>query len=151
MNEPMPPPPQAGSERWAEQPLTPEPAGAVAKRPGAVTAAGVLLIVSAAFSFLGALVLIGSSARPSLDGVGSARGFAIVLVIAGALNLVAGLLVLARSNAGRILAIVLAGLGILGALTQFGSATGFVSLAIDGFIVIALVTNADAFRRGSRR
>jgi hypothetical protein len=150
MNEPMPPPSDAGFEAWSDH-IEPAQAEEPARRPGVVTTAGVLLLVSSGFSFLGALVLLGSGARPSLDGLGSARGFGAALVIAGALNLLAGVLVLARSNAGRILAITLASIGMIGALTQLGSSTGFVSLAIDGFIVFALVINADAFRRGSRR
>jgi len=40
---------------------------------------------------------------------------------------------------------------VLGALSQLRSTTGFVSLAINGFVVYALATNGDAFRRRTRR
>ena len=116
-----------------------------------MTAAGVLLLVSAGFSFLGALILLTSGATPTVTGLGSARAFAAVLAIVGGLHLLAGVLVLARSNGGRILAIVLASLNAVGALSQLRSATGFVSLAISGFVVYALVTNGDAFRRRTQR
>jgi len=151
MDESLPPPPHAGYEDWADR-LPPGTDPSVApRRPGVITTAGVLLLVSAGFSLLGALILLSSGARPTLNGLGSARSFAAVLVIIGGLHLTAGVLVLARSNRGRILAIVLASFGVLGALSQFGSSTGFVSLAINGFVVYALATNGDAFRRRTQR
>jgi hypothetical protein len=151
MDESLPPPPHAGFEDWADRvPPGADPSTAP-RRPGVITAAGVLLLVSAGFSLVGALILLSSGARPTVTGVGSARAFAVVLVVVGGLHLLAGVLVLARSNAGRIMALVLATLGALGALAQLRSATGFVSLAINGFIVYALATNGDAFTRRTRR
>jgi len=151
MDESLPPPPHAGYEDWADRvPPGTDPSTAPRRR-GAVTAAGVLLLVSAGFSFLGALILLTSGATPTVTGLGSARAFAAVLAIVGGLHLLAGVLVLARSNGGRILAIVLASLNAVGALSQLRSATGFVSLAISGFVVYALITNGDAFRRRTRR
>jgi hypothetical protein len=151
MDESLPPPPHAGYEAWADRVPAGTDPSAAPRRPRVITAAGVLLLVSAGFSLLGALILLSSGARPTLTGLGSARAFAAVLVVVGGLHLLAGVLVLARSNGGRILAIVLASLGVLGALSQLRSATGFVSLAINGFVVYALATNGDAFRRRTRR
>ena len=151
MDESLPPPPHAGYEAWADRVPPRTDPSAAPRRPAVITAAGVLLLVSAGFSLLGALILLTSGARPTLNGLGSARAFGAVLVIVGGLHLLAGVLVLARSNGGRILAIVLASLGVLGALSQLRSATGFVSLAINGFVVYALITNGDAFRRRTRR
>ena len=151
MDESLPPPPHTGYEDWADRVPPGTDPSIASRRPGVITAAGVLLLVSAGFSLLGALILLTSGARPTLTGLGSARAFAVVLVVVGGLHLLAGVLVLARSNGGRILAIVLASLNAVGALSQLRSATGFVSLAISGFIVYALVTNGDAFRRRTRR
>ena len=151
MDESLPPPPHTGYEAWADRVPAGTHPSAAPRRPGVITAAGVLLLVSAGFSLLGALILLSSGARPTLTGLGSARAFAAVLVVVGGLHLLAGVLVLARSNGGRILAIVLASLGVLGALSQLRSATGFVSLAINGFVVYALATNGDAFRPRTRR
>lgn len=151
MDESLPPPPHAGYEDWADRVPPGTDPSIAPRRRGAVTAAGVLLLVSAGFSFLGALILLTSGATPTVTGLGSARAFAAVLAIVGGLHLLAGVFVLARSNGGRILAIVLASLNAVGALSQLRSATGFVSLAISGFVVYALVTNGDAFRRRTRR
>jgi hypothetical protein len=151
MDESLPPPPHAGYEAWADRVPPGTDPNIAPRRPGVITAAGILLLVSAGFSLLGALILLSSGARPTLTGLGSARAFAAVLVIVGGLHLLAGVLVLARMNGGRILAIVLASLGVLGALSQLRSATGFVSLAINVFVVYALATNGDAFRRRTRR
>ncbi|MGB7806073.1 MAG: hypothetical protein WBM72_10760 [Actinomycetota bacterium] len=151
MDESLPPPPHAGYEAWADRVSPGTDPNIAPRRPGVITAAGILLLVSAGFSLLGALILLSSGARPTLTGLGSARAFAAVLVVVGGLHLLAGVLVLARMNGGRILAIVLASLGVLGALSQLRSATGFVSLAINGFVVYTLATNGDAFRRRTRR
>ena len=151
MDESLPPPPHAGYEDWADRVPPGTDPSIAPRRRGAVTAAGVLLLVSAGFSFLGALILLTSGATPTVTGLGSARAFAAVLAIVGGLHLLAGVLVRARSNGGRIIAIVLAALNAVAALSQLRSATGFVSLAISGFVVYALVTNGDAFKRRTRR
>jgi hypothetical protein len=48
---------------------------------------------------------------------------------------------------GRTLGSVVGALGILSGLATIRSPQGLVAVAIFGFVVYALVTNADAFRR----
>ena len=57
------------------------------------------------------------------------------------------MLVLRCTPAGRTLGIIVAALGIAGGLAAVGSPRGMVTIAIFGFVVFALVTNAEAFRR----
>ena len=153
MSEQLPPPPLAGYEKWTDRVPTVPVDTSARRRPGVVTASGVLLLVSGAFSLLGGLILFDADGRPSLPGIETGRALAFVLLVTGGLYLIAGLLVLARSNAGRILALVLASIGLVGALSRFGSSpsSGLVSLAINGFIIFALVSCRDAFTAGRRR
>lgn len=129
-------------------------------RPQPVTAVGVILIVLGALQALGGLVLmvvspadlarIGSIGNISLDRV--ARGIGFFSLVLGALEVLAGILVLRLSEGGRIFAIVLASLGLLGAMGSLsrGSAPGVVTLGLYAFVLYALFANRAAFR-GRRR
>jgi hypothetical protein len=68
------------------------------------------------------------------------------LVLASA-EILAGVLVLRCLPVGRTLGSVVGALGILSGLATIRSPQGLVAVAIFGFVVYALVTNADAFRR----
>jgi hypothetical protein len=128
-------------------------------RPQPVTAAGVILIVVGVLQALGGLVLmvvspadlarIGSVGNISLDRV--ARGIGLFALVVGVLEVIAGILVLRLSDGGRIFAIVLASLGLLGAVSSLsrGSAPGIVTLGLYAFVLYALLANRAAFR--SRR
>lgn len=97
----------------------------------------------------------GRSGRPSLRGLigGRLGGLAIVLglvtLAVGGLEIYAEVQVLGLKEQGRILAVVLAAIGALLALVQIGASPGssVIGLAINGFIIYALVTNATSFRR----
>jgi hypothetical protein len=145
----LPLPPHGSYENWVDQvPATPSRGG----RPVAVTTAGVLMLVSAGFSFLGGVILLSSRGQVG-DRFGAVsapvRLVAVAVLLVGAFNLLAGLLVLARSYAGRVVAMVLAGLGVLAAIAQLSRvpSTGLVSIAINVSILFALGTNGSAFVR----
>lgn len=149
MHEGMPPPPgAAGSlESW-ERVLETGPRDHV-RRPVAVTIAGVLLLVAGAFAGLagGLIVLTGDGA--TIEGIGGSETTIAVIaaLVLAVLEVASGVLVLRTSHAGRVLGIVVAALGIGGGLAAIASPQGLVTIAIFGFVVYALVTNARAFRR----
>jgi hypothetical protein len=134
---------------------TPTPA-----RPQLVTAAGIILIILGALQALAGLVLlvvspadlarIGSIGHVDLGRV--ARGVGLFSLVVGALEVLAGILVLRLSEAGRIFAIVIASIGVLGGIGSIsgGSAPGFLTLGLYVFVIYALFANRAAFRRTRR-
>jgi hypothetical protein len=118
-------------------------------RPGAVTAAAILLLVGGAFDILGGVLLLGGAGVAAGRGVGGLFAFfAVVYLAVGASKLYAGTRVLDLREAGRQLGMVLAVAGAVLNLLSLGRTAGssVVGLAIDIFIVYALVTNAESFR-----
>ena len=120
--EPLPPPPPPRPDMsWQADDRAP---ASISARPPHVTAAGVILIVLGAMQALAGLVLmvvspedlarIGSIGNISLDRV--TRGIGFFSLVVGALEVLAGILVLRLSDGGRILAIVLASIGLLGGI-----------------------------------
>lgn len=145
MSQVPPPPPPEGA---------PGPAGGAggaggAVRPGIVTAAAVLLFVGAGFGVIVGLLLVagGNVLGGSIGGAATLIGI-VFLVLAG-LQIYAGVLILQLREVGRIIGIVLAAIGVLGALGQLGgnAGSGVVSLAINGFILYALLTTAAYFKK----
>ena len=112
-------------------------------RPPLVQAAGILLIVGGALSVLGGLLLFGIAAIPG------AAIFAVISLLLGAAQIYAGTQVMALKEQGRMLGLILAGIGALLALFQIftGFPGAILGLLIDGFIIYALVTNQAAFHR----
>ena len=139
----MPPPPGSFEawERVIEQPLAAPP-----RRPVAITVAGVLLIVAGAFAALAAGLILLTGDGASIEGVGADVPTVVVLVALAlaALEVGAGVLVLRCAPIGRTLGIVVAALGIVGGLAAIASPQGIVTIAIFGFVIYALVTNAQA-------
>jgi hypothetical protein len=86
---------------------------------------------------------------PFLPGDAAGRLAAIALVVQGGLFLVAGWLVLRLRPAGRVLGIVLASLGILSGLAQLRTTgtSGFLTLALDAYILYVLITFGFAFKQ----
>jgi hypothetical protein len=137
--------------------VTPTPARA---RPSTVTAAGVILIVLGAIQALAGFVLmvvspadlarIGSLGNVNLDRV--ARGIGLFSLAVGALEVLAGILVLRLSEVGRIFAIVIASIGVLGGIGSIssGSAAGVLTLGLYAFVIYTLFANRAAFRRTRR-
>jgi hypothetical protein len=130
----------------------PIPATGPRRRPPVVTTAAVVLLVSALFYGLGvALLQMAGGSGNKLAGVqlSSSTSAALFLGV-GALQAVAGVLVLARRPAGRSLGIVLASVGIVLALLGAGSdaVNTLLSLLLNGFVIYALATSRSAFVRG---
>lgn len=111
-------------------------------RPGVVTAAAVLLFIGGGFALLGALILLTASSVAAFLSI-----IAVLLAAIGAVEIYAGRQVLALKETGRVLAIVLAAIGLLFQLFSIGRAAGssIVGIAIDAFIIWALATNAQYF------
>ena len=109
-------------------------------RPGAVTAAGVLLIIGGVLGILAGLFLLFAIA-----GVFGLLG--VVVIVIGALELYAGRRVLGLKENGRQIGIVLAAISGVLNLLSIGRAPGssIISLAIDLFILWALTQNAAYF------
>jgi hypothetical protein len=148
MDEGMPPPPagQGSFEAW-EQAIDAPPA-ATRRRPLAVSVAGWLLIVAGVFAVLAAVLILVTGDGARVEGVGadaSSLAVGVALVLAG-LEIAAGVLVLRAAPFGRSLGIVVAALGIVGGLAAIASPKGAVTVAIFGFVVYGLATNAEAFR-----
>jgi hypothetical protein len=122
------------------------------ERPGWVTASGSILIV------LGALgILVGIVVALSRDAVGveelvprdAVVAVGIATLVLSALELLAGILVLRRSNAGRVLGIALAGLGVLGGIAGLASeASAAVGLVLNGLVLYGLLAYGRVFRPG---
>jgi hypothetical protein len=121
-----------------------------------VTAAAVILIVLGALQGLAGVVLmvlspadlarIGSIGNMDLDTV--AKGIGLFSLVVGALEIVAGILVLRQSEGGRVFAIVVAAFGAFGGIASAlsGSAPGVLTLGLYGFVLYVLFSQRAAFR-----
>jgi hypothetical protein len=114
--------------------------GGTSARPPLVTAAGVLLIVSGGLSILLSLFLLG--------GGGLFLLYVLIGLAVGGLTIFAGLQVLQLRMQGRSLGIALAAIGGIFALVSLirGNVFSIVGLAIDAFVIYALVTSESSFR-----
>lgn len=148
MDELPPPPPR---DPYLDVPI---PRPAPARRPGVVTGAAIVLIVAGVLTLVGALVVMNSRGTlklPGLDAGDAARWIAAVtFVVGGALNLVAGWLVLRLSPSGRVLGIVVALLGIVQGLALLSSSgpSGLLTIFLDAFVLYALFTYGFVFKGG---
>lgn len=133
-------------------PSVPVPKAAPAKRPGAVTGAGGILLVAGVLSVVvGTMGMVGEGLdieAPFLEGESSQRVAAVLLLVQGTLALMAGWMVLRLLPAGRVLGIVVATLGIVTGLMQLRSAgpSGLLALALDVFVLYALFAYGFVFR-----
>ncbi|MGZ5212490.1 MAG: DUF7144 family membrane protein [Actinomycetota bacterium] len=156
--EPLPPPPPPRPDMsWQADDRAPV---SLPARPQLVTAAGVILIVLGVMQVLAGLVLIvvspddlasiASIGNLNLDRV--ARGIGLFSLVVGSLEVLAGIWVLRLSDKGRIFAIVLASIGLLGGIGSVsrGSVPGVVTLGLYAFVIYALFAHGAAFR-GTRQ
>lgn len=164
-NPPAPPPPAAPPANWGGD----APAARMA-RPGAVTAAGIVMIVLGVLTLLlGLLFLVGAAAiggaanSPGLNSQigslgGAVGGFiavvAAIVIAFGALQVIAGINILPGKNWARITAIVLAVIaGLLSLPGLFARNAGggvvisIVVIAAYAFTIWALATNGRWFAR----
>jgi hypothetical protein len=142
----IPPPPP-----WDPSRGVPSPRVAPAQRPGMVTYAGLILLISGALSVLFAIVSLSSDTRllvPGGEGAISEEVVAVFLVITGGLSLLAGWLILRLRPAGRVLGIVLASLGIVTGLVQIGSTggPGLLAIALNAFVLYGLFAYGFVFK-----
>lgn len=154
--EPLPPPPPPRPDTSSWQADVPVPPSAPV-RPQLVTAAAVTLIVLGAVQGLAGVVLmalspadlarIGSIGNMDLDSV--ARGIGLFSLVIGALEVLAGILVLRLSEGGRIFAVVVAAFGAFGGFASVvsGSAPGVLTLGLYAFVIYVLFSQRAAFRR----
>ncbi len=154
MDPPLPPPPPPRPD-MAWQPADRMPAS-IPARPQLVTAAAVILIALGALQALAGMVFLFVSPQQlaSIASMGNvridpiARGIGFFILVMGSLEVVAGILVLRRSGAGRVLAIVLASIGLVGGIgnVSHGYAPGLVTLGLYAFVIYVLFAHAAAFR-----
>lgn len=127
-------------------------------RPPLVSVAGILLIVVGALGMLGGLSLMVARAQDlaslssrfaNVDLARMARGIGVVAIVLGALEVLAGILVLRRSNGGRILGIALAIVGLIGGFGTVagGGGGGMLVLVMNGFVVYVLFAFGHVFDR----
>jgi hypothetical protein len=139
----LPPPPTAPT-------AVPGPRGV---RPGWVTAAAVILIVLGSLGMLAGIVLVGSRDVTGFEELVPREGavaVGVLTILVSGLEVVAGILVLRRSNAGRILGVVLAGFGVFGGIASLGASggSGAIGLVLHGLVLYGLIAYARAFRPG---
>jgi hypothetical protein len=151
MNDTPPPP---SSEPVPEFP-PPARAPTPSSRPAAVTgAAAILMIAGALLLLFGTIGLAGDGVdidAPFLEGEGGGRVVAAVLVLQGGLSLLAGWWILRLRPRGRVLGIVITALGIVGGLAQLRrtGSSGFLTLALDAFVLYILLTYGFLFKQPS--
>lgn len=127
----------------ATQPPPGAGAPAPGARPGVVTAAGILLIVAGAFAILGGLLSFGAAGLGGIFVI-----LAVILLAIGALEIYAGIQILGLRERGRVIGLVVAGIGAIFSLIFLitaGDFTQIISLALDAFVIWALWTNAQYF------
>ena len=116
-------------------------------RPAVVTAVAVLMFIGGAFSLLGGLLtLFGGTALIGFGG-GIAIVFGIILIGIGAAEIWVGNGLLQLRENARQFGIVLAGVSLVLTVVNVlsGAPSGILAIAIDGFIIWALVTNKEPF------
>jgi len=127
----------------------PPPDRAPQARPSVVTAAAVLLLVGGGLLILTGILLLSGAGLAAGKGVGGLFVLVGLITLAvGALEVYAGIKVLDLRESGRMLGLVLAAVAGFLNLLSLGRAPGssVIGLAIDAFILYALITNAQYFR-----
>jgi hypothetical protein len=139
------PPPPSEPYQPSGQPYSgiPVPRPGPPRRPGVVTGAAVILIVAGVLAIVAGFVVLNGSGALEVPG---ADAFGL-----GALDIVAGLLIMRLSSGGRVLGIVIAVLGILSGLAQLSSSgsSGLLSIALYAFVLYALLAYGFVFRQAA--
>lgn len=130
MVPPPPPPPMA-------------PTGAGAK--GKATASGVILLVLAGLVFLAIAIFFLNLHGEQLGGL--EFGVLGLSFLEGGLNLLAGILILRRKRAGRILGIAICSIGIALVLVNIGSVSPLVliGIALRALVIVLLAQSSSEF------
>jgi hypothetical protein len=131
----------------------PTPRPAEPRRPAMVTAAGILLLVASGFSLVGGLIALGGGqlALPGLSAGEAGWVAPLIFFSVGALEALAGWLVLRLSSAGRILGIVLATAVVVTEVIQLGrsGASGLLTIALWAFVLYGLLAYGFVFKARS--
>jgi hypothetical protein len=129
----------------------PVPKAATPVRSNRITAAAVVLLLTAALAAIGFLIVLATKGSNAGGAEGRlTRGAALVYLSLAAINLVAGVLVLRLRPNGRTIGLIVGSIGIvIGLVSLVSSGWGLVTIALDGFVVWVLATEADAFRPGT--
>jgi hypothetical protein len=154
----LPPPPAPRPDLPGAPFPLPSIGGGRPPRPQLVTAAGVILTVLGALGIAGGLILLALDPA-DLSGFSTvnlervARGIGVLAMAFGGFEVLAGVLVLRLSNAGRILGLVLSCLGVVGGVGSLGdgAVVGLLSLGLYGLTVYALFAHRDVFERSGGR
>ncbi len=141
----LPPPPEV------PPPDASPPVATGGPRPGWITAAGAILIVLGALGVLVGIVLVFSRDAMGVEELvprDAVVAVGVISILISGLEVVAGALVLRRSNAGRVLGIALAGLGVFGGIASLGSSgvSATIGLVLNGLVLYALIAYSRAFR-----
>jgi hypothetical protein len=118
--------------------MSQSPYGGTSAKPPLVLAAGILLIVS---GVLGVIVAISAFSIAAIS--------AIINLIVSAAAIWAGWMIINLREQGRVLGLVLAGVGAIFAVILLvqGVTFAIISLLINGFVIFVLVTQSQHFRR----
>lgn len=144
-------PPDEPPRPVAPPPLE-QPLGSTAgptTRPGMVTAAAIVLfVVGGLYALLGILVIAGGSALGG-DSGGAAVLFGFLYAAIGAVAIYAGVQILRLRDRGRVIGLVVGGVGALLALISLftGVILAIIFLAAFGFVIYVLVTHARHFSK----
>lgn len=135
-------------------PPVPSPAVPV-RRSGLIWAAGLLLSIFGLIGVAAGVLLLGADQQGRVAGIATqaAHGVAIVVLALGGLEAVAGILVLLRRPAGRVLGFAFAGIGVMSSVFRLADAPGsaLVGIAVGGFVIYALGITGHHFRTSARR
>ena len=149
MGQQMPLPPRRPGSLESWERVIDGPVVDPRRRPAVITVAGAMLIVAGGFAALAGLLILMTGDGATIEGVGDGTSTIAVIVSSAlaCLEIGSGVLVLRCTPVGRTIGIIVAALGIAGGLAAAGSPRGMMTIAIFGFVLFALVWNAEAFRR----
>lgn len=145
-------PPDEPPSRPVSPPSLEQPLGSTARsaaRPAMVTAAAIILfVVGGLYALLGILVIAGGSALGG-DSGGAAVLFGFLYAAIGAVAIYAGVQILGLRDRGRVIGLVVGGVGALLALISLftGVILAIIFLAAFGFVIYVLVTHVRYFSK----
>jgi hypothetical protein len=130
----------------------PPPTGGpgVPARPPLVTAAAIVLFIIGGLQVLFGFLAFGGAGAIAGSGFGGALVIiGIISILVGAASIYAGIQVMALKEQGRIIALVISGIGVLLGIIGLvsGNVSQLIGLLAYAFVIYALITNAAAFRR----
>jgi low temperature requirement protein LtrA len=133
----------------------PTPPPGPRRRTPVVTAAGGMLITAGALTLLAGLIVVLAGSDVLVNGEevgGGTRTLATLVVVLGAVDVVAGILVLRLVAIGRSLGMGLAGITALVGLVSLiqGNPRAVLQVLLGGLTIWALVVAEPAFRRDAR-